>query len=124
MSDYITIFLNKILGEPHYLRYSDDTPIKVNVAPEPSDIIWENLEYSWWYKFRSRILSLLLSILLLGCSVFLILFLNRAKDKIDDSNHKNKNILTTFFSISVCLVIIIINYLLERLIKLFTKFEK
>eukprot|EP00928_Gymnodinium_smaydae_P096960 TRINITY_DN8671_c0_g1_i3.p1 TRINITY_DN8671_c0_g1~~TRINITY_DN8671_c0_g1_i3.p1 ORF type:complete len:1119 (-),score=283.36 TRINITY_DN8671_c0_g1_i3:111-3467(-) len=54
--------------------------LQVNRACEPSDLFWENLDYSWWKRYIRKAIVVLISIILLAvCSLLLVYFQSQAK---------------------------------------------
>ena len=53
--------------------------IEVDRAPEPFDVFWENLGYTWWDILKKRILTECGSLLLIGCTFGAILGINSAQ---------------------------------------------
>jgi RNA recognition motif-containing protein len=50
----------------------DGKKIGVKAAPEPSVIIWENLEFSWWDRFIRRAFSFFVSLLFIVITIVMI----------------------------------------------------
>ena len=53
--------------------------IEVDRAPEPFDVFWENLGYTWWDIFKKRVLTELASLFLILCTFGAILGINYAQ---------------------------------------------
>ena len=102
-----------------FLRHN----ISVEEAPEPEDIIYENLEFSWVQRLFRVLLAYFISfILILGC-FFLILYLNNIQIK--KSEEENYNIVYRYLiSTSISLVIAAINAIFQNILVILTKLEK
>ena len=48
-------------------------------APEPSDVLWENLAFGYWEKLRSRFFTALSTLFLLGICGILITMVSLAQ---------------------------------------------
>jgi hypothetical protein len=48
----------------------------VTPAPEPTDVIWENLEYTYWNRVFRQICVYIISFILMGISFGVVLFFN------------------------------------------------
>lgn len=72
------LLLGCLVEEHKQLRFGE-VPIAVTQAPEPSDIIWENLVHSKQRKWRQRLLGWCLSKIVIG--TFLIVLLYTAREQ-------------------------------------------
>ena len=115
-----------------YLKYKTNT-LLLHHAPDPSDVIWENLDFSFWRNFHNNIIMYFLAGLLLFVS-FRIQFetikvviglkndlLASEKMKSDEINTLTLNnfiIKTSAFAISS--IILLINYFLRLIVYFFT----
>lgn len=60
-------------------------PLQVSVAPEPSNVLWENVEVTAWNRlFRRTLTALVTFVLLLGTFVFIVV-LNEFKTRYDNN---------------------------------------
>jgi len=59
-------------GQKQEFRFKRKFRLTVQPAAEPSDIKWENLEYSWFSRFQRRLLSYFLSFVLVIISIAFI----------------------------------------------------
>ena len=96
--------------------------IRVYLAPEPEDIIWENMEFTVFQRFYRIIIIYTLSILVIGFAFFIVYQLNDYQDNIVQKNWSE--ILKYTVSISITIIICILNAFLEYIMKFFTKMEK
>lgn len=75
-SKHFRLSLKKLLcckGDTHdYVTYRDNV-LYIERAPEPNDIIWENLGYSDSFKFKRRAITNSLTFAVL-CVCFVIIF--------------------------------------------------
>ena len=94
----------------------------IDEAPEPEDIIYENLEFSWVQRLFRIILVYIISFILIALCFFFILYLNKVQIK---KSQKENNIINRYgvsFLISICIAII--NSIFENLLIILTKMEK
>ena len=98
--------------------------IKVKRAPEPNDILWQNMGVSWWERFKKKIITTISTFFTLICSFCLILgvtFIQRSIHKhYPDLNFVPKQILNN--TGTVCIVVI--NQFMNYIIESFTADEK
>lgn len=101
--------------------------ITIEQAPEPSDIIWENLTVSAWTKFKKRIKTFFTTIVLLIMSFYILLSIkiyqyNTFEDSGKISNKDNLKIKAISLLLSV--TIILLNVVITKSIRYFSKYEK
>ena len=94
-------------------------------APEPEDILFENLEYTnSIYKFLRIIFVYFLSIILIVICFSLVTSLNYLQKYIDGIQKEYHIIKSNIISISISCCIFIINSIFEEILDLLTKIEK
>lgn len=104
--------------------------IKAKRAPEPSDIIWENIGASFWKKWLLRAITTLVTLIVLGICLGMIYGCTIYRKSINDSYKATDNQSFTdlsknrMASILPALGVIAINFVLARLIRKFTSYEK
>jgi hypothetical protein len=101
--------------------------INIELAPEPDDIIWENLEFRKLKKICLKIPIYFFSILLISISLGAVCASKIAQDKLAESNslvNLNKNIYTYLLSFIMSCIIGIINFILTLILFGLTKIEK
>ena len=96
--------------------------IRVYLAPEPEDVIWENMEFSVFQRFYRIIIIYFLSFLLIGFAFVVVYLLNNYQDSIEEKNWSDTTKLIASFSITI--VISLLNKFLEFIMEIFTKMEK
>ena len=95
--------------------------IRVKLAPEPEDIIWENLEFTICQRTYRIIFIYFLSIVLIVIAFQIVYKLNMLQDDIDD---KLSGIKKYGLSFLITIIIFLIDLLFEYIMKYFTKLEK
>ena len=110
-----------LVSEKSKRRYFRRKNLTVSAAFEPEDVIWENIQYNKWFRFKRLFLINLFTLLLLFFSFLIVLGLTYLKE------YAIKNKVTSFFiikygiSLSISGTISGINeffyYLLEKLTK-------
>ena len=95
--------------------------IRVYLAPEPEDIIWENLEFTICQRAYRIIFIYFLSIILILIAFRIVYELNKIQDDINDTWSGVKKYGGAF---SITIIISLINLLFEYIMKYFTKMEK
>ena len=104
-------FFTKILPNIPCLQYGqkiNGAVVSVDEAPEPFDIVWENLGIPWAKKTRIRIISSIVAVILIILSfvgITAIKYLQQTKPVEVDDEYQ------TPFNFSIVIVITIINIL-------------
>jgi hypothetical protein len=101
------------------LNYKKKTSFRVEMATEPNDINWENLEYTDFNRILRYIIIYFCTIVLIGIGFGIILALNYSQTEVDPMSNPRLN---TFLSIVISIVISIINIILETSLKKFTEY--
>ena len=129
--NYITNLLIKIKDLKYFLcscfiskeekkRFLLKRNLEVHVAPEPEDVIFENLQYSSWEKKLRILLTYFLSFIIIGICFLIILFLNNLQLKY----MKTSTIIKYGLSLMITGVISIINVIFQIFLGYLTKMEK
>jgi hypothetical protein len=92
----------------------------VTPAPEPSDVLWENLEVSFSQRTLRTLLCYFITILFL-CASFGICF---GLNKIQLGLHKKESATKLFLSLSISVTIFIINFIVEVIVNFLTDYER
>ena len=95
--------------------------IKVYLAPEPEDIIWENLEFTIFQRSYRIFFIYLLSLILIFIAFLIVYQLTALQDEINDNWNGIKKYTGAFL---ITIIISLINLLFEYIMKYFTKIEK
>ena len=93
--------------------------ISVYLAPEPEDVIWENMEFTSFQRLYRIIIVYSLSFILISGAFLAVYYLNNIQKGISYNG-----ILKYIASFSITIVISILNIFLEIIMKFFTKIEK
>jgi len=104
----------------------------VEAAPEPNDIIWDNIGTTFWEKTTARIRTYVFCFLCLCASFAMIFFASVYQESIqDDYDNKPEEDRSTsdmvklrFLSILPSIGVVVVNMCLERIIRGLTFFEK
>ena len=97
--------------------------VGINIAPEPEDIIFENLQYSSVERFFRTLLVYFLSLIIISICFIIILFLNDFQIK-KLQNNNNNNSVKYGISITITLIISLLNTIFQYLLEKLTKNEK
>ena len=112
--------INKDKRNEFLLRHN----ISIEVAPEPEDVIYENLEFSWVQRLFRTLFVYIISFILIAMCFFFILYLNSVQIK-KSQNEKTNNIIYRYgVSASISLIIAVINAIFENILIILTKLEK
>ena len=119
-------------GKRFEVREPNQEPRAMNYylkeAPNPSDILWQNLEMTTSQKFWARLTSNLLTLLLVSISFLCILGLKIIQKNMSESLEKKKSTVSSLglraISIGVAFIILVINTALSMAIKKLTEMER
>lgn len=93
--------------------------IKVKRAPEPSDILWENLGYAKSQKFKRHIMTNVMTAILVIISFLIIVALSWYEVAVLDNSRKGE-----ILSMGASVFIVMVNYYLGQFIRKFAAYEK
>ena len=96
--------------------------MKIHLAPEPEDVMWENMEFTFCQRFKRIIIIYSLTILLIICAFQIVFILNKLQGSIKVENWDI--ILKYSASFSISIVISILNAFLQFILRIFTQMEK
>ena len=97
--------------------------VKIKVAPEPEDVIFENLQYSAFGRFLRTLLVYFLSLIIIFVCFIIILYLNDVQ--IDKMKKNSNNFVMKYgISISITLIISFLNTIFQLILLSLTKKEK
>jgi hypothetical protein len=98
--------------------------LKVSFAPDPEELIWENMEFTLISKIKRSLIIYIISLLLIGVSFGIILYLNY----LQQSSELHEWAINTFMKFGISLVITGVisglNFVFFFTIKLFNYFRK
>ena len=96
--------------------------LNIKRAPEPTDIIWENLRFSRWNRLIRQIATLVILAAILVCSCFILIGLANWQRDMRDSNENSTKV--SFSSIPAAAIILLVNILLDLAIRLMSFLER
>ena len=96
----------------------------VSEAPEPEDVIWENIEYSTTNRVVRAIIVYIISLLLICVSFAIVFGFTFLQDYWNDDDESQHFLLKYVISVIITLVISIFNSIFYELLERLTKFEK
>ena len=101
-------------------------PIFLNRAPEPEDIIWENLTYGFTDKAKRVLGTWIITLIILGIcfgiNTAISLAMDRRVEEAEDNNESSTNVYGLVFLSAF--ITILMNRMLALFINKFTKLEK
>ena len=99
--------------------------IRFERAPEPEDIIFENLEISFKTKLKNIICVSVVSLILCGISLFIneLLYIIQLRRE-ENEGQNDKNSIIDIFSIIITIVTTVIDLILEIVLEKIIKWEK
>ena len=89
------------MTEERLERFHRRKKIKIYLAPDPEDIIWENMEFTSILKIKRGLLIYIISLLLMGISFGIVLALNY----LQDDSEKNNWAINTFMKYGISIII-------------------
>ncbi len=112
--------VNKSTENIYYLKRN----IKFEDAPEPEDILFENLEFSSVTRIGRTVGIYLISLLICGVSFVIVMGLTNLQQKIDRENTSGALSFMYLLSLAITVVTCVIDVILEMVFEVFTKWEK
>lgn len=95
--------------------------LNIKRAPEPTDIIWENLRFSRVDRLIRQVATLVILAAILVCSCFILIGLANWQRDLRDSNENSAKV--SFSSIPAAAIILLVNILLDLAIRLMSYLE-
>ena len=111
---------NKSTENIYYLKRN----VKFEDAPEPEDIIFENLEVSYGIRILRTIGIYIISILICGVSFVIIVLLNKVQEDINEKDTSGHITLLYVLSLVITVVTSVIDVILEIVFQTFTEWER
>ena len=111
-----------LIDKKNLAKYRNRQRMKIHLAPEPEDVVWENMEFTFCQRFKRIIIIYSLTIFLIICAFQIVFTLNKLQGTIKDENWAV--ILKYSASFSISIVISILNAFLSFILNIFTKMEK
>ncbi len=120
--DIFFIYLKKTVDIPSNLLFKGNV-LTIKRAPEPDDVLWENLGVKWDVKLKKRLMTNLATLSILTMSFVIILIISYFQAFLQKNATLEGLSLTAVNSCGACLIVLI-NYCLNFSIEKFTKLEK
>jgi len=99
--------------------------LRVYKAPDPTEIVWENLGIDFNTLFKRRMATLIASLLVLGiCFGFLLLLKVYQRKQRESATPESSTFMFRTLSVVISLTISIVNWILSFSMKYFTQLEK
>ena len=98
--------------------------IKLYTAPEPEDIIWENIEYDIWFRIKRCLIIYSITFFLLLISFLIVLGLTYLKEYLINHQISSRFIVKYGISFLITLTISGLNEIFYFLLEILTKKEK
>ena len=98
--------------------------VKFEAAPEPEDIIFENLEVKPFSRIMRTVLVYIISIIICGVSFAIIVALNKVQANIDNDNNSSHLLLLYIMSLVITGITTGIDFILEIVLDFLTKNER
>ena len=98
--------------------------IKIESAPEPQDILFENLEISQFQRILRTALVYLVSLIICGISLGIVVGLNKLQTYVDDQKDSNHILLMYIISFIITGAQSVFNIILESVLQTLTEIER
>lgn len=98
-------------------KYKEQILYTCEIAPEPTDVIWENMQYSNLNRFFRKIIIYFLAILVLFGSFWALFYISKSQKNLSEDSAAVKYIVSILFSLSITIINVILNIVLEILTK-------
>jgi hypothetical protein len=89
------------MSEERLERFHRRKKIKIYLAPDPEDIIWENMEFTLISKIKRSLIIWSISLLLMGISFGIVYYLN----SLQENSEENEWDINTFMKYGISIVI-------------------
>ena len=113
-----------LLSKESKKKFEKENRESVNLAPEPDDIIFENLEITKIKRILFIFTSTLISFVIIGISFYIVVLLTLAQKKIDNLSLGSKNISKNIMSLGMTGVISLVNIIFQNILEKLTKLER
>ena len=113
-------FISKKKKKEFFLKKN----IKVEVAPEPEDVIFENLQYSSFQRNLRIIFTYFLSFVIIAICLAIILSLNQVQIKKIKNSNSNITLIKYGLSLLITVVVSTVNLIFQICLDYITKIEK
>eukprot|EP00357_Protocruzia_adherens_P031247 CAMPEP_0115022088 /NCGR_PEP_ID=MMETSP0216-20121206/31305_1 /TAXON_ID=223996 /ORGANISM="Protocruzia adherens, Strain Boccale" /LENGTH=1152 /DNA_ID=CAMNT_0002394631 /DNA_START=120 /DNA_END=3578 /DNA_ORIENTATION=- len=123
------IILSKCCGSQQTFQFKGRI-LSAERAPEPSDVMWENLGVTGAKRFRNTLTTSIATLILLGLAFGVLMLLSLwqedLKDSVSNQNSRDYNDRFKIGAISMvsALALMVTNALLGKSIRLFVRFER
>ena len=104
------------------ISFDSINSINVYLAPEPEDVIWENLEFTILQRIYRMIFIYFLTVVIIYFVFKIVYYLNKIKIEVKGGN--KGQILKYLTSLSISIILLIINKILKVIMGAITKLEK
>ena len=104
-------------------RFHRRKKMNVYLAPDPLDIIWENLETTFFQRTKKSIIIYGISLILILISFGIVLLLTNLQIESKEKNLSQNTLINYSLSFSITIVITLLNLLFEKILGFLTEFE-
>lgn len=113
-SGKLRYFINFCGSKKLHLPNSEGVMVKTYIrqAPEPEDIIWNNLGRTSCELIKKKLMTYIVTLIILGISFAVVYGLSVAQVRFSDEENKNTN--RQYLSFIISLVIAIFNVIIQR----------
>ena len=111
------------MSEERLERFHRRKKIQISLAPEPEDIIWENMEFTFISKIKRSLIIWSISLLLMGISFGIVYYLNSLQENSEENEWDINTFMKYGISIVISGVIAGINFAFFTILDYFTQLE-
>ena len=112
------------LSKKSKYRVEKEKAESCDVAPEPDDIIFENLDTTKCGRIIRTCITTLISFFIIAISFVIVVLLTLAQEKIDNMSFGAKNFSKYAVSLGMTGAISIVNTIFQRILEILTKIER
>ncbi len=117
-------FCHCLLSREEKNKWEKEKGESVSNAPEPDDIIFENLETTKVGRIIRTLITTLISLFIIAISFIIVVLLTIAQEKIDNMSFGAKNFSKYAVSLGITIVTSIVNIIFQGLLESLTKVER
>ncbi len=117
-------FCSCLLSKEDKNKWERENEESVSCAPEPDDIIFENLETTKLGRIKRTLITTMISFIIIAISFIIVVLLTMAQEKIDNMSFGAKNFSKYAVSLGITVVTSLVNIIFQGLLESLTKVER
>lgn len=120
---FFKTFRRNLKGVANKVQFPGSVNVLASRAPEPTDVLWENMGYTQKEKSRKKLITTLAAVIIIAAAFLLIVGMTWAQMMAAVKWEDRKTVLSAL-ALTVSLFVFVVNFLLGNTIKFLADFEK